>query len=264
MNLRVSVSKLEDFRKVSETEWARESMLLDSIRNPTPLGWQARYGEALHAAIEDPAGTRQPDGTYSFVGQDGKPYSWPAHIVEPCQAAWPKGSIFERRITWTYRVRGHEVTVAGRADSVLGLYVIEGKTRFGPVEPIDYADSLQWQCYLDMLPWAQCVEYRIHEIGGMYDKRGEVCFTSPAWTCVCETEGGRLRERRKEPAEASCEDCEAPFIYKPGGPFLDEIHAFRVWREPGISRNVRKWLERFVGWAESKDLLPFLVNKWAA
>lgn len=265
MNLRVSVSKLESFRKVCETEWAKESELLREITDPTPLGWQARYGEALHSAIEDPEGTLQPDGTHSIVGQDGNTYSWPGEIVSACHAAWPKGCIFERRLERDYWIRGHRVTVAGRADSVLGVVIVEGKTRFGYVYAEEYSESLQWQCYLDAARWAHCVEYRIHEIGGMYaDKEsGDVRFSSPAWACGCETPTGQFRTKRKEPT-GPCEDCGQEYVYRPGGPYLVDIHAFRCWRESGIEQNVRRWLERFVGWAESKNLLSYLENEWAA
>jgi hypothetical protein len=266
MNLRVSVSRVEEFRKVCTTEWAKESLLVNEILDPKPLGWQARYGEALHACIENLEKTRQEDGSHAFTDREGNVWTWPASIVKPCADAWPKGCIFERRAEWTYDVRGHRVTVAGRSDSVLGLLVVEGKTRFGLVEPTDYSASLQWQFYLDMLPWAKCVEYRIHEIGGMYaDKRtGDMRLSSPAWLCDCETDGGRPRERRKEPATEKCDDCGGAFLLKPGGPWLEHIHVFRCWREPRIARNVRKWLEEFVGWAESRDLLSHLVNRWAA
>lgn len=266
MKLRVSVSRIEELRKVMTTEWATERLLIDSIREPSQLAGLARYGEALHACIEKPAEKRQADGSYAHVERDGLTYTWPAAIVEPCAAAWPTGCVFEKRAERDYRVGPHVVTVAGRVDSTRGLGIIEGKTRFGAVEPIDYAASLQWQFYLDMLPWARFVEYRIHEIGGTYADKStdQVRFSAPAWTCACETDTGRLREKRKLPDKSSCEDCGESYAFKPGGPWLDEIHVFRVWREPGIGPNVRRWLDEFVGWADARGLLSHLVNRWAA
>ncbi len=226
MNLRVSVSRVDDFRKVVLTDYATEANLVRSIKEPFSLGWQAQWGTALHACIEDPEGTRRPDGSHAFLGETGASYVWPGEIVRACVESWPKGCVFERRLRRDYYVRGHNVVVSGRTDGTLGLFHVEGKTRFGTVYLDSYYQSLQWQFYLECTPWARGVEYRIHEIGGMKDEGGELHVVK-------------------------------------GGPRLEEIHVFRVWREPGISRNCRYWLEEFIGWAESRGLLPFLGDKYA-
>ncbi len=226
MNLRISVSRIDEFRRVVLTDYATEASLIRSIKEPVILGWQARYGEALHACIEDPEGTRRPDGSHAFLGPSGEPYTWSGEIVRACVEAWPKGCVFERRLGRDYYgVSGHKVTVSGRTDGTLGLLHIEGKTRFGTVYLDSYYQSLQWQFYLECTPWARGVEYRIHEIGGMNDENGTLHIVK-------------------------------------GGPRLEAIHAFRVWREPAIARNCRYWLEEFVAWADSRGLLPFLVNKY--
>ena len=54
--------------------------------------------------------------------------------------------------------------LSGRPDAVRGRQVIDYKT----TKRIDlerYADSLQWRCYLMMLPWADTFRYEVFRIG---------------------------------------------------------------------------------------------------
>lgn len=230
MDLYVSVSRVDEFKRVAQTDWASEELFIKSIRERGPLGWQAQWGTALHACIQDPGRWRQADGSYLYVphGHDGVEHAitWPATVVDPCVAAWPKGCIFEKRAEKDYVIDGQRVTVSGRTDSVHGLVIVEGKTKFGHVDPTEFADSLQWRFYLDMMPWAACVEYRLHEIGGLYSDK----------------ESGELRIAK-------------------GGPKLEEIHVFRMWQQPGLSEPLHRWLGDFVAWAKNRGLTD-LLKRW--
>ena len=230
MALYVSASRVDEFRKVVETDWAQEALLISSIRERTQLGWQAQYGTALHACIEEPARWRVADGSYLYVphGNDGvaSTLKWPAVVVDACVAAWPKGCVWERRCEKDYTVDGEPVTIAGRIDAAHGLVIVEGKTKFGHVDPTEFADSLQWRFYLDANPWAACVEYRLHEIGGMYSDK----------------ETGELRIAK-------------------GCPKLEEIHVFRMWRQPELSEPIERWLREFIAWAKNRGLADKL-KRW--
>jgi len=226
MNLYASVSRVDEFRRVVETEWASEAVFVKSIRERAPLGWQAQWGTALHACIQDPGRWRVADGSYLYVPHEhdgvAGPIAWPAAIVDPCVAEWPRGCVFERRCEKDYRIGGDTITVAGRVDAMHGLILIEGKTKFGYVDPVEVGDSLQWQFYLDMLPWAVAVEYRLHEIGGLYSD-----------------DDGKLRIAK-------------------GGPRLEEIHVFRMWRQAEMAEKLERWIAEFVAWARDRGLVDKL------
>lgn len=225
MPLYASVSKLDSFHGVlvGDAPWEEDAVLVEDIKNPTPAGWQALWGSALHGCIEAPDKWRQPDGSYLWTDErSGKSVSLPASIVDPCAGAWPKGSVFERPAYKDYYAHGRTLKVSSRVDSFRGLGIIEGKTKLGRLDLSDYYDSFQWRLYLDMNPWAQYVEYRIHEIGGVRN------------------EGG------------------VPVVSKDGLE-LKDIHVFRCWRQPGNDELCQALVEKFVEWAVQRGLEPWLV-----
>lgn len=213
--LYVSVSRVDEFKKVSTIEWATEERLISSIRDREPLGWQAQYGSALHACIET--------GNTEWTSREGQTYRWSRAIVDACRKGWPFPCVFERRCQKDYPIDGRTVTVSGRNDAAHGVVIVEGKTKFGHVDVQDYVDSLQWRFYLDMVPWARCVEYRIHQVGGMYSDKNT----------------GQLRIAKT-------------------GVRLEDIHAFRMWRQAGLENDIQTWLSRFVAWADKKGLAGYL------
>lgn len=216
MDLHVAASRVDEFRRVATTDWCPEDRLVKSITTREPLGWQALYGEALHECIQT--------GLYEWTSKEGQTVKWKPAIVDECRASWPRPCIFERRCQKDYVVNGHRVTVSGRTDGSHGVGIIEGKTKFGFFALEDYTSSLQWKFYLDMLPWARYVEYRVHEIGGMYtDKRT-----------------GQMRIAK-------------------GGVRLEDIHVWRMWRQDGIGDDIALWLGEFVAWAIKKGLAKHLV-----
>lgn len=265
MRLYVSASRIEQFRKVMTEEWGDEQEFIRSFTHPEPLGWQALYGEALGACIADPSRWRQADGSYLWTSRDGQAVKWDGAIVNPCVNSWPQGCVFEKKANsyWT-TVSGDQLEVGGRTDAACGRVIVEGKARFGQAKPSEWVESLQWRFYLAAHPWAWCVEYRIHEIGGMYSdkKTGGLRIAGPRWTCLCETESGALHRRYKQPEGDDCEDCRAEYEHDPGGPRLEDIHAFRVWRQEGLEDELRRWVEEFVAWAKSRGLTGYL-KPWA-
>lgn len=215
-DLYVSVSRVDEFKKVSTMDWASEDRLIRSIRDREPLGWQALHGEALHSCIET--------GRTEWTSREGQTVRWSREIVDACRKEWPFPCVFERRCQVEYEIHGRKVTISGRNDAAHGVVIVEGKTKFGQVHLEDYVDALQWRFYLDMNPWARCVEYRIHEIGGMYSDK----------------KTGELR------------------ISKRNGVRLEGIHVFRMWRQDGIRDDLVAWTDRFVVWADKKGLTQYL------
>ena len=220
----LSVSKLDAFRLMATTDWKKESEVVDAIKGTATYGWQAKYGTGLHGCIEDPPRWWSEDqGKYIHTDRDGTVTSWPREIVDACASAWPRPCVFEQSFKAEYSIDNKLVTLGGRIDAEHGLVIVEGKTKFGYFDPFDYSDSIQWRCYLDANQWAKCVEYRVHEIGGMYTDK----------------ETGDLR-------------------FSKSGPILEEIHAWKQWRQDDTHETVVRWLREFISWAESRGLTGYL------
>lgn len=225
MPLYASVSKLASFHRVivGDASWETEDQLVQDIKEPKPSGWHAMWGSGLHGAIGEPERWRQPDGSYLWTDErTGQSVTWPAEIVDECRRAWPIGSVFERPMYKDYYALGRTLKASARVDAHAGLGIVEGKTKFAQLDLDDFVSSFQWRLYLDMCPWARYVEYRIHQIGGVRD------------------EGGH------------------PVVAK-DGLYLKDIHAFRCWRQPGNDELCQELVERFVEWALSRGLEPWLV-----
>lgn len=224
IDLYVSVSKVDEYRKMvlasDDEPWLSEDKLIKSIVAPEPLGWQAKWGEALQALIADGGKSCE------YVTRDNYIVHWPEAIVREASDSWPKGCVFERSAVRDYETRSWRATVAGRIDAACGLEIIEGKARFGLADLPNYAESLQWRLYLNALPWARCVNYRIHEIGGMYADH--------------DTKELRIAK---------------------DGPTLKAIHTFSMWRQPNTEAECMEWVSRFVEWAQARKLESYLMPR---
>jgi len=143
--LRLSSTVLEEFRKVCETEYAREEDLIASIKGePGRDVWQMRAGWAFHRAME------------------GKPYD---AIEEACTPIIVKYGDFwfsteqldkARKLrpakAWVREFKRTaiigDVELVAKVDLIVGADIHDFKARFSPVGASDYDPSLQWRSYL--------------------------------------------------------------------------------------------------------------------
>lgn len=137
------VSDLEAFRRVVETEYGSEQELADTLAgNPPPPNERMERGTALHKCVEgkgEDRGDQRTFGRFRFRADD----------VNAIKDILGKG---RHEVTGysVYETPFGPLEVEGTADHLAGLVVSDLKTKFTPVDPDDYMDSLQWRFYLSI------------------------------------------------------------------------------------------------------------------
>jgi len=141
--LRVSVTTLEAFRRVSETDWGNEEELIASIKGEEiPKSWQAVAGTAWHEIIANSNLTAEDEmvDLYGFQFEDDA-------IFQAEETIGP-GGLWEVKATRTVRIDRQLVTVVGKCDNLRGDFIQDNKAKFSPLDIGDYEKSLQWRFYL--------------------------------------------------------------------------------------------------------------------
>ena len=157
--IRVSVTQLESFRRVIQTQYGDEAELIASIEGqPFTPSWQMRAGSAWHALL---AGGEQGEADeFRFSAEDV------AGAKNSCT-----GGLCELKATRTAIVDRVPVVVSAMADRLTGATVTEHKATFSAPDTRSYEASLQWRYYLWVFG-ASCVEYRLWHFSES-DKAGQ-------------------------------------------------------------------------------------------
>lgn len=222
--IRVSTTHIEQFRRVIETDYAREDQLIAQIKGaPFKPSWQMEAGTAWDIVLTQPAahlqGSNCVSGKYSFKGQHVL-YSF-SHLLAGGGVAGPCVSpilLTQVKQTSEWDSVFGPVTVVGVADVIQGLVVQENKAKFGIIDPREYEPSLQWRFYLSLFR-ARCFRYNLFDF--------------------------------KEPTdEGYCE--------------LTDIVSFRLWPYEQLQQDCSDWLNHFLQWADDRNLLGFLDRKASA
>lgn len=163
--MRVSVTTIEQFRRVCETEYANEAELVAQVRrDPFEPTWQMRAGSAWDAVLTRPE-------KWLKVEQRGDGgidawYECNGHVFDGDDVAEALerigGGVVQVKHTMAVPTRWGEVTVVGVADAMNGLVVTDNKAKFSPPDPTDYDQSLQWRFYLRIFN-AACFRYLMYE-----------------------------------------------------------------------------------------------------
>lgn len=158
--IRVWVTLLESFRRVLETEWGRESEVIDAIRGaPRATSWQMEAGTAWHKALEADPIIADPHWTNPDELIESGAFSFLAGDVHAAQEAIGPG-LWEVPGTRVFDVGGLPVEVSGRLDHVRGLVIQDQKAKFSSADARDYEDSLQWRLYL-LIHGGACFRYNL-------------------------------------------------------------------------------------------------------
>lgn len=138
MNLRVSVSDVDQLRYYLANEEMELDDLLARLRREGEETEPMRAGSALHKALENAT-----EGEYDKLCADG--YTFDLAIDGELDLP----PLRELKAEKTYHVAGVNVTLVGKVDTIDGKRVDDHKTtsRFD-VEK--FYDSYQWRFYLDM------------------------------------------------------------------------------------------------------------------
>lgn len=146
--LHCRVSHLEAFRRAVETEFGSEQELADTLAgNPPPPNERMERGTALHRCVEG-------DEDVHYSTEQGGQVQSGAFLFWTDDVNAIKGILGKGRHEVTgysvYETAFGPLEVEGTADHLSGLVVSDLKTKFTPVDPDDYQDSLQWRFYLSI------------------------------------------------------------------------------------------------------------------
>lgn len=223
MMIRLRVSTLEQFRKVSETDYESEANLIERIRrgqwaDDGPQEWYMQAGTAWHRAMA----CDHSDEIREEKGEDGSDvctirYGDFWFASEDIQAGLRHCGPGLREVTGrqVFGAWGNvPIQIEGTTDLIHGLGIQDHKTKFSSADPDDYEPSLQWRFYL-LIHEAIKFRYNLFEM--------------------------------RDPDENNLI-------------LLKEICSFRFWPYPGMDADCGHWLRRFMEWADSKRLIGYLVN----
>lgn len=160
--LRISVTTIEAYRYFLEYEWKTEAELIANIRGEFTPNNYMRAGTAFHNILETPEACRTPSG-YASGG-----IAFDKDSIDQCLALYDQRGAFEVKTTKDYHVNGETVTVVAKADQLLGLEVVETKTKWAPFDIDGYLAACQWRYYLDIFE-ARRACYKVFCLEGLDD-----------------------------------------------------------------------------------------------
>lgn len=142
--LRVSATQLESFRLFMEQDWMSADDLAATIRGEFVPTHKVNVGQAFGRVLERPDAYAV-DGGYQIT-VNGESFSFGAEMMAPALALMDRRGIYEAKATKDYG----SVTVATRADQIVGMRLLEHKTTLSSFSFEKYADSLQWRFMADI------------------------------------------------------------------------------------------------------------------
>lgn len=147
--IKISATQLESYRRFIDGKITADQFERSLLRLDPPNEMMAR-GSLFHEMMQatDPTGFESDFDT--------------ACILEARSKMDYRSTIFEYKVRKQYRTRYGDISVTGVADQLLGLDVIEIKTRYSPSSFDAYYDSLQWKVYCELFK-AEWVVYKVFE-----------------------------------------------------------------------------------------------------
>ena len=169
--LKISATQLESYRRLidgtlSPDQFERQLLRLD------PPNAMMEKGTAFHEMLqtEDPSVF---EGTFSSDC-----------ITEARSKMDYRSKVFEYKVRRQYRTKFGDISVTGVADQLLGLDVVEIKTKYSPISYDAYADSMQWRVYCELFG-AKFVTYKVFEFADVeadnFKNYQQFTFIRPAY-----------------------------------------------------------------------------------
>lgn len=140
--IHLRTTTLEKFRTVLETSYGSEEELLDYIKSGQTgqPNWKMACGTSWHTllAMNDAEGFGQriEEGGFEFANED----------LQAARKHVGPG-LCEVSAKQRFEVGKEVVEIDGTCDRIRGLVIRDAKCKFSPVDPMDYAASLQWKIY---------------------------------------------------------------------------------------------------------------------
>ena len=169
--LKISATQLESYRrlldgKLSPDQFERQLLRLD------PPNAMMEKGTAFHEMM-------QSEEPMLFEGM------FSSDCISKARANMDyRSKVFEYKVRRVYRTQFGDISVTGMADQLIGLDVVEIKTKYSPISYDDYADSMQWRVYCELFG-AKFVTYKVFEFSDVdadnFKNYQQFTFARPAY-----------------------------------------------------------------------------------
>lgn len=169
--IKISATQLESYRrlldgKLSPEQFERQLLRLD------PPNTIMEKGIAFHEMM-------QSEEPMLFEGM------FSSDCIAKARAKMDyRSKVFEYKVRRVYRTQFGDISVTGMADQLIGLDVVEIKTKYSSISYDYYADSMQWRVYCELFG-AKFVTYKVFEFANTeaddFKNYQQFTFARPAY-----------------------------------------------------------------------------------
>jgi len=147
--LKISATQLESYRRLLDGKLSPEQFERQLLRLDPPNAMMSK-GSAFHEML-------QSEEPMLFEGM------FSSDCIAKARANMDyRSKVFEYKVRRVYRTQFGDISVTGMADQLIGLDVVEIKTKYSPISYDDYASSMQWRVYCELFG-AKFVTYKVFE-----------------------------------------------------------------------------------------------------
>ena len=147
--IKISATQLESYRRLLDGALSPEQFERQLLRLDPPNEMMSK-GIAFHEMMQ----TEDPSVFEGMFSSDC--------IADARSKMDYRSKVFEYKVRRVYRTKYGDISVTGVADQLLGLDVVEIKTKYSPISYDAYADSMQWRVYCELFG-ARFVHYKVFE-----------------------------------------------------------------------------------------------------
>ena len=147
--IKISATQLESYRRLLDGSLSPEQFERQLLRLDPP-NLMMEKGTAFHEMLQ----TEDPKDFEGMFSRDC--------IAKARSKMDYRSKVFEYKVRRVYRTKFGDISVTGVADQLLGLDVVEIKTKYSPISYDGYADSMQWRVYCELFG-AKFVTYKVFE-----------------------------------------------------------------------------------------------------
>jgi hypothetical protein len=168
--IKISATQLESYRRLLDGALSPEQFERQLLRLGPPNEMMEK-GSAFHEMLQ----TEDPTPFEGMFSND---------CIAKARAKMDyRSKVFEYKVRRQYRTKYGDISVTGVADQLLGLDVVEIKTKYSPITYDAYADSMQWRVYCELFG-AKFVTYKVFEFQDVeadnFKNYQEFTFARPA------------------------------------------------------------------------------------
>jgi hypothetical protein len=169
--LKISATQLESYRRLLDGKLSPEQFERQLLRLDPPNEMMSK-GIAFHEMM-------QSEEPMLFEGM------FSSDCIAKARANMDyRSKVFEYKVRRVYRTQFGDISVTGVADQLLGLDVVEIKTKYSPISYDDYASSMQWRVYCELFG-AKFVTYKVFEFADVeadnFKNYQQFTFARPAY-----------------------------------------------------------------------------------